>query len=173
MNKHIVITAVGKDRPGIVNDVSKVILNLGGNISDSHMSVLGGEFALHALVSGAEQAIASIEKELTTMQNQYGLSILIKHTEPKQAIASSLLLIKVVSLDQPGIVHEISDYLADRSINIEEMETSSYAAAHTGTQMFQLDIQARAPDALDIDQFCDRFVEFCNEISLDASITRG
>ena len=58
---HLVISALGKDRPGIINDLSKEIYNLGLNITDSRMTVLGGEFAILLLVDGQWNQLAMLE----------------------------------------------------------------------------------------------------------------
>lgn len=52
MNNLLVVSALGQDRPGIVNELSLAILNCGCNIEDSRMTVLGGEFTVILLVSG-------------------------------------------------------------------------------------------------------------------------
>ncbi|HDO34642.1 MAG TPA: glycine cleavage system protein R, partial [Chromatiales bacterium] len=58
MNNLLVVSALGQDRPGIVNELSLAILNCGCNIEDSRMTVLGGEFAVILLVSGNWSTIA-------------------------------------------------------------------------------------------------------------------
>lgn len=172
MNQYIVITAVGQDRPGIVNDLSKTILDSGGNITDSRMTVLGGEFALLMLVASSGIAIEAMENELRALQNKYGLEILFKRTEPRQNTSSRLPYnVTVVSMDQPGIVHDVAEYFSSRNINIEEMETSSYSAAHTGTQMFSLEMNISIPAEIPVAKLREEFIGFCNELNLDASMT--
>lgn len=172
MSQYIVLTAVGQDRPGIVNDVSKTILDSGGSITDSRMTVLGGEFALLMLVTGNDIAIESMENELRSVQEKYGLEVLFKRTEPKEQVSACVPYhVTVIAMDHPGIVHEVADYFASRSINIEEMDTSSYAAPHTGTQMFSLEMNVSIPSDLSIAELRDEFTAFCNELNLDASIS--
>ena len=60
---YFVISALGDDRPGIVNDLSRVILDCGCNIEDSRMSVLGGEFALILMTSGSWDGVAKLEQQ--------------------------------------------------------------------------------------------------------------
>src|SRR5258708_3561989 len=62
MAKYAVLTAMGDDRPGLVEAVSKFILDCGCNIEDSRMAILGGEFAMIMLVTGAEAAMAKLLK---------------------------------------------------------------------------------------------------------------
>ena len=57
MSVELVITALGEDRPGIVDELSSVLSKKQLNIEDSRMSVLGGEFAILMLVSGASNSI--------------------------------------------------------------------------------------------------------------------
>src|SRR6266481_3460631 len=48
---HVAVTAVGADRPGIVAAVSRVLYDIGGNIEDSRMAILGGHFAMVLIVA--------------------------------------------------------------------------------------------------------------------------
>ena len=172
MNQYIVITAVGQDRPGIVNDLSKTILDSGGNITDSRMTVLGGEFALLMLVTSSGVAMEAMENELRSIQDKYALEILFKRTEPKEKVESRVPYhVTVIAMDHPGIVHEVAEYFSSRHINIEEMDTSSYSAAHTGTQMFSLKISISIPSEIAIAGLKEGFVNFCNELNLDATMT--
>jgi len=172
VSKYIVITAVGQDRPGIVNDLSKTILDNGGNITESRMTVLGGEFALLMLVGSTNIAIEALENELRALQDKYGLAILFKRTEIKQPVSSRVPYnVCVISMDHPGIVHEVAAYLSARNINIEKMDTNSYSAAHTGTQMFSLQMGISIPSDHSIASLREGFIGFCNELNLDATMT--
>lgn len=153
MNKHLVISALGKDRPGIVNDLSKAILDSGGNVEDSRMTVLGGEFALILLVSGHWSAIGKLEHQLPALGKKLDLTIVARHTEPRPARANMVpYVIDVISMDHPGIVHDIAEFFAARKINIEEMSTWTYPAAHTGTSMFSMNMTVSIPSDQNIGQ---------------------
>jgi len=169
MNTLLVISALGDDRPGIVNDLSAAILEYGCNIADSRMSVLGGEFALILLVSGKWDAVAKLEQALPSLGSRHGLIISSKHTEPRKTDRPLIPYeIEVVSMDHPGIVHDIADFMASRDINIETLETEAYSAAHTGTPMFSLNMRISIPGDTHIASLRDEFVEFCDELNLDA-----
>ncbi|MFV1996573.1 MAG: glycine cleavage system protein R [Acidiferrobacterales bacterium] len=171
MSHYLVISAVGQDRPGIVNQLSRAILDNGCNVEDSRMTVLGGEFALILMVSGGWDAIARLEDQTSSLQEDLGLAIVARRTEQR---ADTLGLvpyeIDVVSMDHPGIVHEVAEFFSNRKINIEEMNTSSYAAAHTGTPMFSLKMTIAAPADIPIAQLRDEFAEFCDDLNLDAAL---
>jgi len=171
MKKFLVISAIGKDRPGIVNELSKVIVDNGCNIEDSRMTVLGGEFALILMVSGHWGAITRLERQVPVLEKKLELTILARHTEPRTAVQDMVpYTVDVVAMDHPGIVHEIADFFATRDINIEEMSTWTYPAAHTGAPMFSLNMTVSLPAGVHIGRLRDEFTGFCDNLNLDATI---
>jgi len=164
-----VISALGEDRPGLVSELSETILNTGCNIEDSRMSILGGEFALIMMVSGAWNNIAKLEDLLPVSQEKLGLIITGRRTESRKLTKQEVpYSIEVVSLDHPGIVQQIADFFSKREINIHDMYTGSHRAAHTGSPMFTLSMTIEVPAATHISTLRDQFMEFCDELNLDA-----
>ena len=171
MSHYLVISALGQDRPGIVNQLSKAIFDNGCNIEDSRMTVLGGEFALILMVSGSWDAIAKLEDQVPSLQSALGLTIIVRRTEERTGTRGLVPYeVDVISMDHPGIVHEVAEFFSNRGINIEEMITGSYAAAHTGTPMFSLKMTIAAPADIPIAQLRDDFAEFCDDLNLDAAL---
>jgi glycine cleavage system transcriptional repressor len=171
MKKYLVISAVGKDRPGIVNDLSKAILDCGCNIEDSRMAVLGGEFALILMISGTWNAVAKMEAQIPGLEKKLDLTVTAKRTEGRSAPQDTMpYLVDVVAMDHPGIVHHVAEFFASRQINIEEMNTWTYPAAHTGTPMFSLSLTVSVPARLNIGQLRQEFTGFCDELNLDATL---
>lgn len=171
MNKSLVISALGNDKPGIVNELSKAILDQGGNISESRMTVLGGEFAMMLLVTGNNECIDNIISKLEETGQNLNLTLIAKETQSQESNDKRLpYQITVVSMDHPGIVHNISDFLSNRDLNIEEIETKTYPAAHTGTPMFSLDMTISVPADSSVRSLRDEFIIFCDDLNLDASL---
>jgi len=169
MSSFLVISALGEDRPGLVSSLSDIILNTGCNIEDSRMSILGGEFALIMLVSGAWNNIAKLEDNLPAMQEKLKLVINTKRTEERNLTRKEIpYSVEVVSLDHPGIVHQITGFFSQREINIHDMYTTSHRAAHTGSPMFTLSMTVEIPAATHISSLRDQFMDFCDELNLDA-----
>ena len=141
MTGYIVITAVGSDRPGLVDEISSFLAARTINIEDSRMAVLGGEFAVILLAKGAAGFDAKLAADLPSLEKKTGLSILIKQTTApherkiKPAIPHRLT---ATSMDHPGIVHEITRILHNRSINIESMETRIINAPLSGAPIFKM-----------------------------------
>lgn len=171
MNKNLVITALGNDKPGIVNELSKAILDNGGNITESRMMALSGEFAMMLLVTGKQDCIADINSKLEGIGEALGLTVTAKETTLENSNQKRLpYQVTVVSMDHPGIVHDISDFLSSRNLNIEEVETKTYPAAHTGTPMFSLDMIISVPADSSVRALRDEFLLFCDDLNLDASL---
>ena len=171
MTDYLVISALGTDKPGIINALSKQAATHRCNILDTRMTVLGGEFALMMLVSGTAEDIGSLEPDLRGTAESLGLTVMLKHTSPKDTQSRNLpYSVEVVALDNPGIVHEITGFFGEKSINIEEMHTGTYAAPHTGTPMFSLELTVNIPSGMSLSKLKDEFVNFCDEKNLDATI---
>ncbi|NKN33661.1 glycine cleavage system protein R [Marichromatium bheemlicum] len=166
---YLVISALGEDHPGIVDQISRTVLEHGCNIEDSRMSVLGGEFAAMLLVEGKWNTLAKIENALPELERQLGMTIVSKRTGQRNAEANLLpYAVDVVSMDHPGIVNNLAAFFAERRINIEDMATSTYAAAHTGTPMFSVHIAVGIPADIHIAGLRDEFMDYCDGLNLDA-----
>ncbi|HSO78991.1 MAG: glycine cleavage system protein R [Chromatiaceae bacterium] len=166
---YLVISALGEDQPGIVNRLSKVLLDQGCNIEDSRMTVLGGEFAVMLLVEGKWNTLAKLEIVLPELERQLGMTIIFKRTS-ERATGKNLLPygVDVVAMDHPGIVNNLAEFFAERNINIEDMSTSSYAAAHTGTSMFSVRMTVGVPADIHIAGLREEFMDYCDDLNLDA-----
>ena len=166
---YLVLSALGKDRSGIVDELSKTILQDGCNITDSRMTVLGGEFAILLMVEGNWNMLSKLENAIPELERQLGLTIIAKRTEERAASADLIPYgVEVVSLDHPGIVHHLASFFSSRKINIEDLSTSTYAAAHTGTPMFSVHMTVGIPSDLHIATLREEFMEFCDSLNLDA-----
>jgi glycine cleavage system transcriptional repressor len=132
-----VFSAIGADRVGIVEDLSGLIAERGGNIEESKMAVLGTEFAVMMLVAIEAGALERLHAELAGFEAKLGLKLGLKRTnEPAPALGGRPYRLETVSLDGFGLVHAVSAVLRRRGINIEDLETCTQAAPHTGTPMF-------------------------------------
>ncbi len=169
MNQLVVISAVGNDRTGVVHDLTRIVLDCGGNIVDSRMAALGSEFAMLLLVSGNWHTMGKLEGELQRFAGERDLTVGLRRTAARQPRDDLLpYAIDVVCLDQAGIVHNLASFLAARDIEIAELNTRSYAAAHTGAPMFAVQMAVNIPGKLHIAALREEFMEFCDQFNLDA-----
>jgi glycine cleavage system transcriptional repressor len=167
MASYLVISAIGEDKPGIVQKLSQMIVEKNGNITSSRMMAMGGEFSLMLMVEGNDKIIDDIIASLPDMEASLELTITSRKTWKSDG-ASPLIAyrVEVVSMDHPGIIQQVSDFFSRRDANIEEMNTDTYAAAHTGTTMFSLEMIVGLPAEIKIASLREEFLDFCDNLNL-------
>ena len=169
MSQLIVISAVGTDRTGVVEDLTKVILSCGGNIEESRMTTLGSEFAMLLLVSGNWHTLSRLEQGLEKLCVDDQLTVSIRKTDAKPAKEDRMpYAVDVVALDEQGIVYNLANFFSSRDIEIADVATRSYAAAHTGAEMFAVQMAVNVPAKIHIAQLREEFMELCDRLNLDA-----
>ena len=171
MTQLIVISAVGTDRTGVVQDITKQILECGGNIEESRMTTLGAEFAMLLLVSGNWHTLSKLEQKLRKLTDDGNLNITIRKTAQQVSKEDRMpYAVDVVSLDQQGIVYNLATFFAARDVEIAEVATRHYSAAHTGAPMFEVQMAVNIPASMHVAEFKDEFHDFCDEMNLDAML---
>ncbi len=169
MSQLIVLSAIGADRTGVVQDITQVILSCGGNIEESRMTTLGSEFAVLMLVSGNWHTLTRLEAALEKLTKNDDLAVSIRKTGARTSSADRMpYAVDVVSLDQQGIVFNLADFFAARDVEITDVSTRRYAAAHTGAPMFALQMAVNIPTTVPISMLRDEFLELCDRLNLDA-----
>lgn len=171
MTTKLVISALGNDRPGIVDQLSDIIYSHGLNIEDSRMTVLGGEFAVLLLISGEQSAIEKLQQKSSDIEQSLNMRLLIKTTTETVSTGYSIpYSVEVAALDHPGIVNNIAHFFSSSNINIVNLDTERYAAPHTGSPMFALHMTIGISADTNIAQLREAFSEFCDEQNLDAEL---
>ncbi len=169
MSQLIVLSALGSDRTGVVQDITQVILSCGGNIEESRMTTLGSEFAVLMLVSGNWHTLTRLESALEKLTKNDDLAVSIRKTGARTSREDRMpYVVDVVSLDQQGIVFNLADFFAARDVEIADVSTRRYAAAHTGAPMFALQMAINIPTTVPISMLRDEFLELCDRLNLDA-----
>ena len=169
MSQLIVISAIGSDRTGVVQDLTKVILACGGNIEESRMTTLGSEFAMLLLVSGNWHTLSRLESGLEKLSTDSNLTFTIRKTDERPPKGDRMpYAVDVVALDQQGIVFNLANFFAARDIEIADVATRSYSAAHTGAPMFAVQMAVNVPSSVHVAQLREEFHELCDRLNLDA-----
>ncbi len=170
---YLVVTAVGKDRPGIVDDFSKFILERQCNIEDSRMAVLGGEFALIVLVAGTSPNITRIQDDLKAFSAASELSLAAKLTHPHgERLPKGFVPYRLrgTGVDHPGIVQKFSHALHEAGANIESLDTRTYSAPVSGTPIFHFDMVVEVPSKLAVSALRQKLLKLADSENLDLEI---
>ncbi len=170
MTSFAVLTALGADRPGLIDEISSFLSEKNINIEDSRMAVLGGEFAIILLASGEGDLVNILRQDTDKLEALTKLDIFIKSTiSPKErSIEPSLPhRISITSLDHPGLVHDVTKFLHQYNINIETMDTHVKNAPISGTPIFNMQCLINVPVKVRLSEIKDGLKELEHRLDVD------
>lgn len=144
MLTQIVLTLIGRDRPGMVDTLANTVADHGGNWLESRMCHLGGEFAGILRVELPPDREADLTAALAKLESS-GLQVTVRQDKGAVAPAKVSATIEVMGQDRPGIVRQISKALAAQRVNVEELHTERVSAPMSGEMMFQATIAVQIP----------------------------
>jgi glycine cleavage system regulatory protein len=165
----LVVTVIGKDRPGLVELVSAVVEDHGGDWVESRMSRLAGEFAGILRVSVPAARADALSEGLEGLRSQ-GLRVVVERGFEDAVEEGHVILLELIGSDRPGIVHKISEALAARGVNVDELNTECEGAPWSGGTLFKAMARLRAPRALDLDQLRESLEAIAGDLMVDISI---
>jgi glycine cleavage system regulatory protein len=165
------MTLIGKDRTGLVESVSRLIADHGGNWLESRMCHLGGEFAGILRIEVHQEKEHALVQSLLELQWQ-GLTVVIRPDqiesirEPRRVASLS-----IVGHDRPGIIHHISAALARQYINVEELETECSSAPMSGEKIFKAFAMLQIPESCALSSIRRDLEEIGSEMMVDITFT--
>ena len=170
METSCIITFIGDDRPGLVEQLSTVIEKNQGNWLESQLSQLGGKFAGLIRVSIPQGSAGQLEGALKSLSAS-GLSVRVTPSSTGQMIPSARkTTLTIIGPDRPGIVREISQALATHQVNVVEMDSQVSSAPMSAEMLFEARIDAEIPLDTSLDELSERLEEIANYMTLDISI---
>ena len=169
--KHFaLITTVGADRPGIVEKISGWILEQRGNIEDSRMSQLGGEFATLILVSGDDAIAQRLDATHGAFAQSTGLTVFTRAVAGIPPVPGQPVLryqLRATSLDNPGIVHQVATLLSRYGVNIVSATTQSASAPFSGAPVFQIQMLIDIPGSVSATRLRQELEELGIRLNID------
>ena len=173
METSYIITFIGDDRPGLVEMLSQVVENSGGNWHESRLSQLGGKFAGLVLVSLPNDNGEQLETDLKALADT-GLSVRVTPAGSSTPVHDGrAIVLHVLGPDRLGIVREISRALSLRAINVTELDSEVISAAMSGEALFKARIDALVPASADLEDLSDTLDDIANQMTLDIDLERS
>jgi glycine cleavage system transcriptional repressor len=170
--RSFVLSLTGRDRPGIVSAVTRVLLDHEINIEDSEMAILRGHFAV-MLVLGAPPGLdeASLREALDGVRAAIPLeTVALTEVAAIDADAQPAShAISVYGADHPGIVHGIAATLAERQVNVVGMSTRFVGEAE-GEPLYVMLLEVALPSGLDERGLEELLARVAGEQGVDASV---
>lgn len=150
MQSRYIMTAFGKDRPGIVADVTQLLYENNCNLEDTTMSMLSDEFTINLLFSTNNDKIEqALVEECRMLEQQKNISAFIRPLKERPPVVLrnlSTRTVHVEGMDQAGIVFKISRFLADNALNILDLKSTMKATPESGTALYLMDLHIQVPE---------------------------
>lgn len=173
MSQHLVITAVGSDRPGIVNKVVRLVTRAGCNIVDSRIALFGNEFTLIMLINGNNSSITRVETSLPLLGQEHELITIMKRTSPHTEPANTYTVeVFIESADKPGLTEQFTQFFADREIGLASLsaQTIEKEKARQEQDQFHIAMTALVEAERNLMQLQEEFKALCDTLSVSGHL---
>jgi len=170
VKEYFVVSAVGIDRPGLVNKIAHEITRIGGNIERQRSQLMAGDFALMMLVStDSEDSVALSEMEGLTALSDDDLSVIVRKAPAFQKPPPDHGYGELMAdgVDRPGIIDSITGFLSQENINITNMDYDVRSAPFTGTVYFRMSAILAVPGSVDIADLRKHLAEMERKLEVD------
>ncbi|MBI2169086.1 MAG: ACT domain-containing protein [Actinobacteria bacterium] len=161
----------GLDRPGIIAAISGVLFDQGCNLEDCSMTILSGHFAMTLLATGPDEVTAgALEVALRGAVEPLGLTVAVRDVEerPEEEVEGATFMVAVYGADRPGIVHRISQTLAERGVNITDLNTR--VIGDPGEPVYAMQLEVTVPASVDAEELSAALHDVGAELGVDTSI---
>jgi len=168
----LVMTFIGRDRPGLVNAISRRVAEHGGAWLESRLARLAGQFAGVARIDVPDDRVAELTAAFRDLETG-GLRVTVERgeAESEPGAPRAALKLELLGLDRPGIVRDVTAVLAELDVNIEEFESGLESAPFTGDSMFRASARLRAPDDLSAERLRASLEKLAGELMVDISVS--
>lgn len=176
MGNRYIMTAFGKDRIGIVADVTRLLYENDCNLEDTSMSMLADEFTLSLLFSSQQADIEEqLAKDCRRLEMEKGISAFVRPlpgAQQKTTKGYKTCTLHIEGLDQAGIVFKTSQFLADNKLNIISLTSTAKASPESGAPIYCMDIHIQVPEQISLDEVEDRLTTVADELHVDVLMSR-
>ncbi len=169
MRTSLVLTVIGDDRPGIVEQISDRVAAAGANWEESSMARLAGKFAGLLRVSVPSERADVLTTDLRALSAS-GLAVVVEGSRAPEPAPSQHLHLSVVGNDRPGIVRDIARTLAAHQVNIEALDTSVTGAPMSGEPLFRADASLCVPAGVTVAHLRQVLEALASELMVDLTV---
>ena len=163
---NFILTFIGDDRPGYVNEIAEVVRQNHGNWLESRMVKLEGKFAGLVRIEAPTNKIKVLKQALVDLaHNEFSLSLEdLNESAPNDNLKYEL---DILGNDRPGIIHEISLALSEHGINLIEVSSNVSPAPMSGLPMFSCYAVVEISPALELDAVDEQLTAIADSLGLE------
>ena len=170
INNYLAITAIGINNSNLIGKFIQIISNCGSNILSTKITALGSEFTCCLFISGNWGVIAKVEVALSNLEKELGITTIVRRTTPKNNTVGTMPYVaQIITMDRLGILQELIKFFAKQTIDIEDVTAHTYYAPNN-TKMANIAINITITEDIHIATLRDKFMTYCDNLNLDASI---
>jgi glycine cleavage system regulatory protein len=170
MSTSIVLSVLSEDRPGVVEALSNVLAEHGGNWMESSMLSLAGQFAGILLAELPDERAEDFMRALASLESG-GIRVVAEAGPPATGFDDTRFVsLELVGQDRPGIVHDIAAVLARHAVNVQELETTVQSASMSGESLFLAHAKVLIPGDADVEALRSELESLANELMVDLSL---
>lgn len=170
--QHFALTIVGRDRPGIVAQVTEILFNLGCNIADSSCSILGGQFAMILIIAHptftSRDSFGNAFQPLEDADLTVALRVLKAGGELHPDLSGEICMISVYGADRPGIVYRVTKELAERQVNISDLNSKLVGSEERPVYVMML--ETILPDSISEEEIKQVMAKLAAEMKVDINV---
>lgn len=167
-DSHLILTVIGDDRPGLVEELATAISSHGGNWLESSMAHLSGKFAGIVEVAVPADKIPSLRTALTTLKGLKASAEVA--SSAKSAPAGRRLTLNLVGHDRIGIVKEVSQVLARHAVNVEDLTTRTSSAPMSAEILFHCEAELTAAADFNARELKAALEKLSDDLMVDISL---
>lgn len=151
MSRILVLTLIGDDRPGLVEQLSSVITAHRGNWLESSMTQLAGKFAGVLKIDVPAEQAEPLERALAQIS---ALRLTVECSMSSREVEAPAhrhrrLAFSLVGHDRLGIVREVSQVFTRHGVNVEKLVTHTSSAPMSSETLFHAEAELKADEHLD------------------------
>ena len=164
------LTVIGDDRPGLVEQLATTVADHQGNWLESRMARLAGQFAGILQVEVPPDHREALVEALQQAHDGH-----LQVTASRLGVASPLpmerrVTMELVGTDRPGIVQQITRVIAAQNVNLEEITTSAESAPMSGESLFRANAVLQVPDSVTLETLAEQLEKVSHDLMVDITL---
>lgn len=169
----ICLTALGRERPGIVAAITGVLFDTDCNIRDSTMTILAGEFAMMVIVDlPPNMAPANLEQALSEVERRFDLGVTLKRLDEEEmryhvSPEAKNWAVTIYGGDRKGMLHHVASLMARKGVSITELKTKVLGGME-GAGIISMKVLA--PPEVELAEMRSQLHDVANRFGVEVSI---